>query len=99
MIIKLVLVPMLMIGCAFMVGLKGTLARAAVLLASPLQQCVIRPRPSRRPRKSREQRPPQLCRCPPLQSRPQAQLPRRLPLQLQAQVRPLLLALRPPVLP
>ena len=34
MVIKLILVPGLMVGCAFAVGLKGAEGRAAVLLAA-----------------------------------------------------------------
>lgn len=34
MIVKLILVPMLMVGCCFAVGLEGAYARAAVLVAT-----------------------------------------------------------------
>lgn len=34
MLVKLVAVPALMVGCAFMVGLDGAYGRAAVLLAT-----------------------------------------------------------------
>jgi predicted permease len=34
MVVKLVLVPLLMVGCAFMVGMDGEYGRAAVLVAA-----------------------------------------------------------------